>query len=127
MLLLFCHDECMVVRVVEVSGEADGGGQTERRTMSHLLHYHPLRQITSHMSHDHKLEVLGGRGVNAMVGSLMMGSPTTSATVLDTFKTKDTTFLNLKFDESLPIKFWKSGKLTEVTDSCSLKKLINLN
>lgn len=52
---------------------------------------------------------------------------TFTGTVIDTFKTKDTTFLNLKFDESFPIKFWKSGKLTEVTDSCSLKKLINLN
>ena len=39
-------------------------------------------------------------------------------------KTKDTTFLNLKFDESFPLKFWRSGKLTKVKDFSRFAKLL---
>ena len=47
--------------------------------------------------------------------------------IIDNFSLEDTTFSNLRVSENFPVKFWKLGKLTEVTDSCSLKKLINLN
>jgi hypothetical protein len=45
-------------------------------------------------------------------------------TVIDTFKTNDTTFLNLKFDKSFPLKFCKSGKLTKVKDFSRFAKLL---
>ena len=46
--------------------------------------------------------------------------------IIDNLRLEDTTFSNLRVSENFPVKFWKLGKLTEVTDSCSLKKLINL-
>ena len=47
-----------------------------------------------------------------------------TGTVIDTLKTKNTTFLNLKFCESFPVKFWKSGKLTKVKDFSRFAKLL---
>jgi uncharacterized protein YjbI with pentapeptide repeats len=45
--------------------------------------------------------------------------------IIDNLVLKETTFSNLKVSETFPVKFSKSGKLTEVTDSCSLENLIN--
>ena len=46
--------------------------------------------------------------------------------IIDNLTLEETTFSNLKVSENFPVKFSKSGKLTEVTDSWSLEKLINL-
>jgi len=45
--------------------------------------------------------------------------------IIDNLVLKETTFSNLKVSETFPVKFSKSGKLTEVTDSWSLENLIN--
>ena len=47
-----------------------------------------------------------------------------TGTVVDTFKTKNTTFLNLKFCESFPVKFWNSEKLTKVKDFSRFAQLL---
>ena len=47
--------------------------------------------------------------------------------IIDDLRLEGTTFSNLRVSENLLVKFCKLRKLTEVTDSCSLKKLINLN
>ncbi len=46
--------------------------------------------------------------------------------IIDNLTLEETTFSILKVSENFPVKFSKSGKLTEVTDSWSLEKLINL-
>lgn len=45
--------------------------------------------------------------------------------IIDNLVLKKTTFSNLKVSETFPVKFSKSGKLTEVTDSWSLENVIN--
>ena len=47
--------------------------------------------------------------------------------IINNLRSEDTTFSNLIVSENFPLKFSKLGKLTEVTDFCSLKKLINLD
>lgn len=45
--------------------------------------------------------------------------------IIDNLVLKETTFSNLKVSETFPVKFLKSGKLIEVTDSWSLENVIN--
>lgn len=47
-----------------------------------------------------------------------------TGTVIDNLKTKNTTFLNLKFCESFPVKFWKSGKLTKIKNESNFEKIL---
>jgi uncharacterized protein YjbI with pentapeptide repeats len=49
-----------------------------------------------------------------------------TGTIIDNLTLEETTFSNLKVSENFPVKFLKSEKLTEATDSWSLEKLINL-
>ena len=46
------------------------------------------------------------------------------ATIKNDLKTKNTTFLNLHFNQKFPMNFWKSNHRIDITNSLSFEKFL---